>query len=255
MAADNGSDDSSNGGVGAGLGGLDFGTGLSALDPTGSGGAQVGAYGGGLDLGLGVGPTGRGDINMGLDLGPSAGGLSMLGNNLPSFGQPSSWGRAAGIPLGWGASMFGGPLLGLAVKEAATYGPGAINSAFGLSRSGSPADFALGPGARGGGLFGGGPGGIFGGAGMGNVADAGGMGVDDPRTQMQLLMLLQRLQQMQGMGGLGGMGGGAFQPTGWPFGAPPVQTLPVQQPYSPFAGQPMQPPAMPQPYSPFAGQY
>ena len=132
------------------------------------------------DLGLGVGPTGHGDINVSLDQGPSA-GLSLLGNNLPSIGQASSWGRAVGIPLGILTSLATlNPLAGAGVRGALTYGPGAFNSAFGLARSYDPAALSLGPGAGspaggfnfGGPSVGGGPSGY---GAIGNPLDPAGM--------------------------------------------------------------------------------
>ena len=135
------------GGNGMGAAGIDLsrgdvGTGMSALDVTGSGGAQVDAYGGGLDLGIGGGPTGHGGFDLALDRGPQPGVMSLQGNGMPSIGQPSSIGSKIGTGLSLLGTVLGFGVPGLIAKEAATYGPGAFNSAFGLA--GGPAP--LGPG-------------------------------------------------------------------------------------------------------------
>ena len=135
------------GGNGMGAAGIDLsrgdaGTGMSALDVTGSGGAQVDAYGGGLDLGIGGGPTGHGGFDLALDRGPVGGVLSLQGNGMPSIGQPSSIGKGIGTAAAALLSLAGLGLPAIAAKEIGTYGPGAFNSAFGLA--GGPAP--LGPG-------------------------------------------------------------------------------------------------------------
>ena len=141
--------------------------GLTALDPVGGMSAQIAAdYGGATDLGIGGGPTGKGGFDFGLDRGPREGELSMQGTGLPSIGQPSSIGSIIGTVLGIPASMLGGPLAGLAVKEAGKYGPGLFNEITGraggsmLGPGGMPAPgeknsiAGVGSGAPGGGLLG-----------------------------------------------------------------------------------------------------
>lgn len=198
-------------------------SGLNALgDITGNMSGSIAAqYGGGVDLGNGGGPTGIGGFDFGLDRGPREGVMSLQGNMMPSIGQPSSLGSIIGTILGIPASMIAGPLAGLAVKEAGKYGPGAVNSTFGLT-GGS----MLGPGGMpapgeksGGGGLGGLLGGLSPGPGMGAAGNTGGFGNLDPQTQLQLLVLLQTLQQ--------GQGGGFFNPTGWPTTMPPQASTPA----------------------------
>jgi hypothetical protein len=110
---------------------------------------------------------------MGLDRGPRDGTMSLQGNGMPSFGQPSSLGSTVGSILSVPVGMFGGPIAGLAVKEAGKYGPGIANAALGLA--GGPAPLGPGgmpaPGEKSGSGVPNVGGGVFGSPGVGSLYD------------------------------------------------------------------------------------